>query len=232
MMLNSGPKKLASFYRDERGFLLVVTMMILVVLTIIGMAALDTSMFEVRIASNDRLSKVAFNMADGSIFHTGKIITVAIEGGSDPSSVGADFDGFDIEKADGSTVAAPQDPDDFYKVIMGYIETKPERQKNGTAPFNTTDFNDPETNAGAVYVPDLVIDSPSGSAAVSIVGRSAEMIAGGGAEFGAGSAGAGVGAGGGGAAVTLDLEVAGYAGNNSRSLLGARYRKVLGAGGG
>jgi len=223
--------------RGENGFILIVTMLILVVLTIVGMAALDSSTFEVRIAANDRLSKSSFNMADGSIFTAGKLITRAISEGVDPTGVsGVSFDGFNIIKDEeaGTTVAAPHDPQDFYKVVMGYVETKPARQEAATveAPFNTADFTKPSVNPDAVYVPDIVISGfGSNSASVTIVGRSSQMIAGGGAEFGAGSAGAGVGSGGGGAAVTFDIDVSGSAGHNSRSSLSARYRNVLGGGG-
>lgn len=235
MQKNNKYSLVKKIHADEQGFVLVITMMILVILTIIGMAALDSSTFEVKIASNDRWSKVAFNLADGSVYSSSKLITEAIRAAADPSHGTVAFTGFNIEKDDDSTVAAPHAADDFYKVVMGYVETKPERQKVGDAPFSGANFDDPATNSGAVFVPDFVI-TPSGSGpemvAVTITGRKATMIAGGGAEFGAGAAGAGAGAGGGGAAVVFDVDMDGFAGNNSRSSISARYRMVLGTSGG
>src|SRR6056297_4044835 len=97
------------FRRNERGFLLVITMLILVVLTVIGMAALDSSTFEVNIAANDRWSKVAFNLADGSVYSTSKLITEALEGAADPSYSSVTFSGFDtIDTAGKTSFTVPQ----------------------------------------------------------------------------------------------------------------------------
>jgi hypothetical protein len=50
---------------DEQGFILVVAILLLVILSILGIAATNTSMVEVQIAGNDRLQKQAFSEADG-----------------------------------------------------------------------------------------------------------------------------------------------------------------------
>ncbi len=63
---------------DERGFILVLTMLVLVVLTTLCIAGLDTSTFEVQIAANDRSSRVAFNLADGGAVAVGKLVDRAI----------------------------------------------------------------------------------------------------------------------------------------------------------
>ena len=49
----------------EEGFILVVTMFILVVLSIIGLSATSTTRVELQIAGNDRLHKETFYQADG-----------------------------------------------------------------------------------------------------------------------------------------------------------------------
>ncbi|MCP3892856.1 MAG: hypothetical protein GY702_28865, partial [Desulfobulbaceae bacterium] len=51
--------------RNESGFLLVITMVILVILTLIGVAAIRSSRIELQIAGNDRLHKITFYEADG-----------------------------------------------------------------------------------------------------------------------------------------------------------------------
>ncbi len=200
--------------RDEKGFVLIVTMLVLVVLTIFGLAALDNSTFELRIAGNDRMSKVAFNLADGGVYSTSKLITTAIEGGEDPGKAGADPDYSNVlryafnSEDDGTAIANADD--DFYRRVMGFTDV----QANPDFQIKPNGFNARE------------------AIEVRLDNRSSAMIAGGGVEFGAGAAGIGSGASGGGAAVTFDVEVNGYAGNNTRSTIMARYRKVLGATGG
>lgn len=51
--------------QNEEGFLLVITMLILVVLTLIGISATNLSRIELQIAGNDRLHKETFYRADG-----------------------------------------------------------------------------------------------------------------------------------------------------------------------
>ena len=50
---------------DERGFVLVAAMLMLLILTIIGISALNTSNMEIQIASNDRRRKEVLSQADG-----------------------------------------------------------------------------------------------------------------------------------------------------------------------
>lgn len=53
------------FPRNEDGFLLVLTMFVLVVLTLIGISATNLSRIELQIAGNDRVYKETFYQADG-----------------------------------------------------------------------------------------------------------------------------------------------------------------------
>jgi len=50
---------------NEKGFVMVVALMILVILSLIGIAGLDTSMFEEQIAGNDWSAKRTFYKSDG-----------------------------------------------------------------------------------------------------------------------------------------------------------------------
>ncbi len=53
------------FPRNEDGFLLVITMVMLVLLTLIGLSATQLSRIELQIAGNDRMHKETFYQADG-----------------------------------------------------------------------------------------------------------------------------------------------------------------------
>ena len=210
------------FLGNEQGFVLVLTMLILVALTLVGIAALDTSTFEVRIAANDRWAKLAFNLADGSVYSTSKLVSEALEGDADPDygSLVA-YTGFTtVEEG----IAVPNNADDFYSVVKGYKDTQTELHE--TDPVNFPDDPVPDFQA----TPDP--NSPEKIVEVYIVSREAKQIAGGGAEFGAGAAGAGYGASGGGAAILFDVDIDGFAGDTSRSAVSARFRKVLGSVGG
>jgi hypothetical protein len=60
-------KQPCSRLRDEKGSTLVLALMILVILTLIGIAATNTSTIEIQIAGNERAYKKAFFNADAGI---------------------------------------------------------------------------------------------------------------------------------------------------------------------
>lgn len=55
-----------TFRDNEQGFVLVITMMILVTLTLIGITAIRSSRIAVQIASNEKWSQQSFYLADGT----------------------------------------------------------------------------------------------------------------------------------------------------------------------
>jgi len=55
---------------NEKGFVLITSLLILVVVMIIGIAATNTTSLELQISSNDRLTKVAFYSAESGIAYT------------------------------------------------------------------------------------------------------------------------------------------------------------------
>ena len=63
-----------SIFRAEEGFVLVTALLILVSLTLLGIATIMTSMVEIRIAGNDRLHKETFYQADGGT-ETGSVLS-------------------------------------------------------------------------------------------------------------------------------------------------------------
>ena len=217
--MNLNLENRAARARDEQGFILVVTMLILVVLTVVGIAALDNSTFEIRIAANDRLKRVAFNMADGASYSTGKIITEAIENGADPAYANLSYVNIpDIADLD-------YDPD----LPLGHpaIDTV----ANNADDFSGRVLGFSGPRADGKY--DFMYRDPNGRGDIfgRIESRTASIMPGGGAEFAAGAAGAGVGSTAG-TAVLYDITATGVASGNARSDIEVRYRKVLGAAGG
>jgi hypothetical protein len=62
MMKKSPPLNIVA---NEQGFVLVVALIFLVLLSLIGTTGIDTSVTEIQIAGNDKLQKQAFSLADG-----------------------------------------------------------------------------------------------------------------------------------------------------------------------
>jgi len=57
----------ARHLREEKGIALVLSMLLLLVVTLIGINALNTSMYDTRISANERASVQAFYVADARI---------------------------------------------------------------------------------------------------------------------------------------------------------------------
>jgi len=67
----------------ERGSVLVISMLILVLLSLVGIAATTTSHFEIQLAGNTKFQKGAFFHTDSAIYTTPKVITAVIETNED-----------------------------------------------------------------------------------------------------------------------------------------------------
>ncbi|MBU1343058.1 MAG: pilus assembly PilX N-terminal domain-containing protein [Proteobacteria bacterium] len=74
-----------SHLKNENGSTIIIAMLILVVLTIIGLAANQTSVTEIQIAANDKNYKISFHNADSGVFTIPKIISEAIDTKSTPN---------------------------------------------------------------------------------------------------------------------------------------------------
>lgn len=86
--------------RAERGSVLVISMLILVLLSLVGLAATTTSHFEIQLAGNTKFQKVAFFHTDSAIYATPKVITAVIETNEDdpiPPLPGGDYLDADLE---------------------------------------------------------------------------------------------------------------------------------------
>ncbi|PXF60360.1 MAG: hypothetical protein C4B58_00555 [Deltaproteobacteria bacterium] len=83
--------------RDKDGSALVIALMILVILTLIGIAATNTSIIEMQIAGNEKAYKEAFYKADAGVSY---VVATYPSVSSYPISVDIDNDGNDDFKVD------------------------------------------------------------------------------------------------------------------------------------
>lgn len=104
-----------SFFKhlqNEDGFAIIVALFVLILLTIIGISATNTSTIDLRIASNDKSYQIAFYNADSGIFATPKLISKTVDKaelitGSDQGNI--------------SYLARPSgDTSNFFRQVMGY----------------------------------------------------------------------------------------------------------------
>jgi hypothetical protein len=63
---------------EEGGVVIVAAIMILVILSILGISATDTALTEKFISNNDHFTKRAFFHADGAIYGTAKLVSLAV----------------------------------------------------------------------------------------------------------------------------------------------------------
>jgi hypothetical protein len=70
-------------YGQESGFVLVTAMLLLVVLTVIGVAATQTSVFEILLASAERKKQAAFYAAEGGLEHGRVLVAPMLSGNID-----------------------------------------------------------------------------------------------------------------------------------------------------
>lgn len=67
-------KRIEFLYRNDSGFVLVTAMLLLVVLTIIGVAATQTSMFDIMLSSAEMKKQEAFYAAEGGLDHGSVVV--------------------------------------------------------------------------------------------------------------------------------------------------------------
>lgn len=77
--------------RNDQGFILVVTMFVLVVLTLIAISATRTSNIELQVAGNEKWSQEAFYQADGAVESTIMVIEESTMRGGIENSIYGDM---------------------------------------------------------------------------------------------------------------------------------------------
>lgn len=109
-------KTMQSYIQDDSGSVTIITaILILVILTLIGLAAMDTTTVELQIAGNDQRSRIAFYNADSGVYGVPKIVSRIVDT-SDPVGIAAEADSI----ATGAAWDATTDQDIFFDQVMGY----------------------------------------------------------------------------------------------------------------
>ena len=107
--------------QNESGSVTIIAaILILVIVTLVGLSAMDTTTVELTIASNDMRSRIAFYSADSGVYGIPKIISRIIDT-SDPVGIAGEADSI----AAGVTWDATTDQDIFYDQVMGYDDYDP-----------------------------------------------------------------------------------------------------------
>lgn len=136
--------------KNEEGFVIVFVLMILVVVSIIGISASDTSQTEHRIVRNERLYKDLFYDADSGPYTVSKLVSRTIDEADE--QVASDFN---------FTFLDPQT--DVYRQIMGFdahdggdkdvsfrnITVDIQRAKTGHASGGATEFGSGDGGVGS-----------------------------------------------------------------------------------
>ncbi|BBO80108.1 hypothetical protein DSCO28_06740 [Desulfosarcina ovata subsp. sediminis] len=99
---------------NESGSVIVAALFILVMVTVLGLTASNTSTIELQIAANDQFIKMSFYNADSALYGTSKLISLAVnESGKINEGTGNDAPGL-------TYLSTASDPaDDFYRQISG-----------------------------------------------------------------------------------------------------------------
>lgn len=95
---------------NEDGFVLIVALFVMILLTIMGISATNTSVIDIQISQNDKAYKIAFYNADSGIFATPKLISRTIDEGEEIT--GGDLGSF--------TYSTRSDTSSFFNQVMGF----------------------------------------------------------------------------------------------------------------
>lgn len=109
-------KTMNTTIQNESGSVtIVLAILILVIVTLVGLSAMDTTTVELQIAGNDQRHRIAFYNADSGVYGTPKIISRIVDT-SDPVGLSGEADSI----AAGATWDATTDQDIFFDQVMGY----------------------------------------------------------------------------------------------------------------
>ena len=114
-------KTMTSYIQDDAGSVTIITaIMVLVIITLVGLSAMDTTTVELQIAGNDQRSRIAFYNADSGVYGIPKIISRIVDT-SDPVGIAGETDSI----ADGVTWNAATNQNIFFNQVMGYAVYDP-----------------------------------------------------------------------------------------------------------
>jgi hypothetical protein len=202
--------------RNDDGFVLVVALMIMVVLTLIGIAALRNTSIELMIAGNDKVHKRTLYQAEAGAVLSTEVLEQNINcvTGFDKT---APVDGIDVADLEGTI----------------RVWSRTSQGRNGLAmyldpmPWTTTNCNITDPQGPNISYPISNIGS-TGELTDSYVGGHAEMLPGGALQMAAGYERKGKSAAGGGTARVYDIISRHRGLNNSQSTLVFGWRHLVG----
>jgi hypothetical protein len=196
-------KRINPHIQDQSGAVTIIfAVLILVVITLVGLSAMDTTTVELTIAGNDQRSRIAFYNADSGVYGIPKIVSRIVDV-SGPVVIGNPADSDCV--ADGATWDATTDQNTFFRQVMGYDDYDAQ--------------------------PDITMGQGGFNTQVDVERIRSRTLAGGGAEFASGVEGIGVGSTGG-VAIYYGLDSLGRASLGTVANVTADYRKVVGVAGG
>lgn len=195
-IMKTGTSRLA----DESGFVLITALIIMLILTIIGIAATNTSVFEIQIAGNDRVHKETFAQADAGISLNERLtfenaVCNAVSSGFNPANL------------------------DISNTVRVFVDDFATPVSAPPVPFLVDD-----ANRTAAYYPDGVLGNDAGRHTnLNGAGR-VRTTPGSALQMVAGYEGLGAGAAGGGTHVLYDLLSEHRGHTNSRSLISSQWQ--------
>jgi len=199
---------------NEEGFVLIFALLVMVLLTIIGIAATNTTMMELQISGNDRTYKETFYQADGG---TRLAIRLIEENLGSPGGFTA-LDG----------VGRLVDPDDPNNTILIVTTTLSENVKDPVTPRTACDVS--PTSRDVAYFPNGY--NPATPTAIPHTNIIADGVTsttpGSGLQSLAGYEGKGFGAAGGGAQIVYSIFAQHMGRNNSETIVAVDWRHVVG----
>lgn len=163
---------------EEEGAALIVSVLLLIILTLIGTMAMNSSTVEQQIAANDKFHKIVFHSADSGVYAVPKLVAACINTGQQVTAPGMEY----LDPA-GNQFPAPDD-------VPGNNDPDP---SNGV--FYQEIMNFPGANDGGIR--DIRMNINGDLVEVDIQSLGAVPLPGGGAEFGTGADGLGYGSTGG-----------------------------------
>ncbi len=208
---------------NESGFVLVISMFILVILTIIGIAATSTTQIELQIAGNDKAIREAFHYADGGVenaiemLEQNLICPLGFSGApagfdSDDAATFFPFGGIDIfdnnfayDALKGDLAGAPDNTVNMNLIPSDTMRTL--RIPNDATPANRADDALPHTNIAAY--------------GVTVYGSGSAI------QMAAGYEGIGKAAASGGGTIVYEIHSQHVGRNNSQATLGVQWIHII-----
>lgn len=190
--------------RNEGGYVLVVALLVMAILSLLGIAGMNTSIFEKQIAGNDWNSKRTFYKADAGVSMGSELIEQNLNLGC--------INGFAENKIKGTTIYAVE------KRMWG----------NPSFKDDTTRSICTDSDADVIYPYDGNPPAPAQDIGYLYFGGHTELLPGGSLQMAAGYEGLGKSAAQGGVAKYYDIYSRYEGFKNSQSIVGIGWRHVVG----